>query len=116
MSGRSLIVFKKSQQALKGEVNLFANSNQPSSAIAARNSMTQHFDITLGLTVREFAPTSNPLALPSMRFQIGETRTVFQSVPPMGRTLPVGYAMNVPVFHVLAMGETFQQSKKQLKK
>ena len=73
--------------------------------------MKQHFDITLGLTVREYETAGK---LPFLKFQIGETRNVQRSEPPNGKTLPVGYNLTVLVFHVRAFGKTFAEAKRKL--
>ncbi len=73
--------------------------------------MKQHFDITLGLTVREYQKAGY---LPFLKFQIGDIRNVQRTAKPQGMTLPYGYSMTVPVFHVRAFGKTFEEAKSKL--
>lgn len=74
--------------------------------------MKQYFDIITGLTVREFP--DSPTMLPTLKFQIGETLNVRRVQPPSGKTLPHGYDMTVPIFHVRAHGATLLQAKSRL--
>ncbi len=71
--------------------------------------MNEYFDPQIGFTVREFFGSNN-----FMRFQIGEMRNIHRTAEPIGRTLPLGYAMMVKVFYMRAFGSTMDEAVNKL--
>lgn len=77
--------------------------------------MKQHYDITLGLTVREYETSGDPHQLPFLKFQIGEVRNVLRTAAPHPGVLPNGYNLTVPIFFLRSHGRTFNEAKARLK-